>query len=250
MAVSGTTTFSYTRDQIIQFAMRKLGILELGATPDSDIVNNFSDSLNLIIKSLITRGIKLWTIQELTLPLVSSKTTYVIGPSTSGPITPDLVADKPMKLMQAWLRNVSVSPQNDIPLEIISQHNYNEFGSKFSTGTSNSVYLEVGREQSTMKMYLTPDIYASQMYQLHFLTQRPLYDVVSSIDTLDVPIEWMYALGWLIAEDSMFDFGVPPQRQVIISAKAQDLLSKAEDYDIENNSIYFTPDARYRQTYR
>ncbi len=246
MTVSSTTTFSYNRDQIIQFAMRKLGILELGATPDASIVSNFSDSLNLLLKSWITKGVKLWTIQELTLPLVANQSSYVIGPTGSLPTTPSLVADKPMKLMQAWLRNVSVTPQNDIPMVVISQHNYNEFGSKFSTGTSNSVYLEVGREQSILHTYLTPDTNASTMYQMHLLTQRTVYDAGISTSTLDVPAEGLYALGWNLALDGVLDFGVDERRAAMIAAAAQKYLTEWEDFDSEYNSVYFSPDARFQ----
>lgn len=244
MAVSGTTTFTYTRDQVIAFAMRKLGILELGVTPDATSIANFNESLNLLLKSWITKGVKIWTLQELTLPLVAGQTTYNIGPVGSAPGTVHLIADKPMKLIQAWLRNTSVTPQNDIPLQVISQHNYNEFGSKFSTGTSNSVQMFVGREQATVNVYLTPDATAAGMYQLHMLTQRTLYDAGTAASTLDIPAEWMYALGWNLALDGILDYGVSAERAQMIAAGATKFLAEAEDYDSEYNSIYFTPDSR------
>lgn len=249
MTVSSTTTYtqSYTRDQIIAFAMRKLGILELGTTPDATSVSNFNESLNLLLKSWITKGVKLWTIQELTLPLTANTNTYVIGPTGSTPGTPVLVADKPMKLLQAWLRNVSVVPSNDIPLQVISQHNYNEFGSKFSTGTTNSVYMEVGREQSTVKLYTTPDTNSAALYQLHLLTQRYLFDAGTASATLDVPSEWMYALGWNLAMDCLLDYGVSGERAQMIMAGAVKFLTEAEDFDTEYNSVFFTPDARFRK---
>lgn len=247
MTVPTTTTFNYNRDQIIQFAMRKLGVLEPGATPDPLIVQNFSDSLNLILKSWITKGIKIWTIVELTLPLQANKGSYIIGNTGTAPGTPDLVTDKPMKLMQAWLRNTSVTPNNDIPLQVISQRNYNEFGSKFSTGTSNSVYMNVGRDQSTVFTYLTPDTVAAGMYQMHLLTQRTLYDVTASTDNLDVPAEWLYALGWALAQDQILDMGVEPARAQMIGGAAHKYLSEAEDFDTEYNSVYFTPDMRYQK---
>ena len=52
MAVSGTTTFTVTRDDIIQASMRKLAILEEGATPTAASVTSFAFMLNVILKIL------------------------------------------------------------------------------------------------------------------------------------------------------------------------------------------------------
>lgn len=246
MSVTNTNTYTVTRDQIITYALRKIGALELGVTADATTIAAYTDPLNMMIKSWITKGIKLWTIQELTLPFTASKTSYIIGNAGSSP-TPDLVASKPMKLMQAWLRNITVTPQNDIPLEVISQHNYNEFGSKFSTSTPNSVYMNVGRDQSVVSVYTTPDTIASSTYQLHLLTQRQLFDMTSSTDNFDFPVEWLYALGWNFAAEIATDFGVDANRIQYIELKAAKFLEEVESFDSEYNSIFFTPDMRSRQ---
>lgn len=240
MATSGTTAFTLTRDNVIQYALRKTGVLPLGVTPDATTISNTAQALDMLIKSWITKGIKLWTIQELTIPLVASQTTYNVGPTGASP-TPDLVADKPMKLMQAWLRNVSVTPNNDIPLQVISQEQYNRFGSKFSTGTSNAVYMQVGRDVSTIHTYLTPSTTAASLYQLHILTQRPLQDAGVDTNNLDFPTEWLYALGWNLAAEIATDYGVEIERLSYIEQKAAKFLQEVEDFDTEYNSVYFTP---------
>ena len=51
MATSGTTTFTVTRDQIIEAALRSLAVLEEGATPGPNALENASFSLNLILRS-------------------------------------------------------------------------------------------------------------------------------------------------------------------------------------------------------
>lgn len=246
MSVTGTTTFTASTQDVIEYSLSKCGALELGVSADSVTLTKYTKQLNMMIKRMITKGVKLWTLTELTLPFTASKTTYIVGPASSGPGTPDLVTDKPMKLMQAWLRNVSVTPNTDIPLQVISQHNYNEFGSKFSISTPNSVYLNVGREQSIVELYTTPDASASSLYQLHLLVQRPLYDVVATTDNLDFPVEWLSALGWSFAEEIMLDFGCSEGRQAAIIRMATKLLEEAESFDTEYNSIFFTPDMRNR----
>lgn len=245
MATSGITTYALTRDQIIQFALRKIGALGLGATPNATEVTNAAQALDMMLKSWITKGIKLWTISEVTVPLVASQSSYIIGPTGATP-TPDVVDNKPMKLMQAWLRNTTVTPNNDIPLQVISQQEYNKFGSKYSTGTSNAVYLQVGRDTSVVYTYLTPDTTAAATYDLHILTQRTIEDAGTSGQNLDFPSEWLYALGWNLAAELSTDYGVDAERLMYIEQKAGKFLMEVEDFDTEYNSVYLTPDSRYR----
>ena len=69
-----SSTYTVTRDQIITLALRKLGVLEIGATPDADTVANAAMSLNLLIKQMSTDGLKLWKICELIVPLTANQT--------------------------------------------------------------------------------------------------------------------------------------------------------------------------------
>ena len=243
MAVSGTTTFTLTRDDIIKYALRKLAVLELGATPDANTVTNCAQSLDMMIKSWVAKGSKLWTIQELTLPLVANKNTYTIGPTG---FTPDLVADKPLYLMQAWLRNTTLTPNIDIPMQVISQHDYNILGAKGSTGTPNSMYMQVGRDVSTLKIYVTPDTWAVGKYEAHLLVKRTLQDAGVSTNNLDFPQEWLKALGWNLAAELLEDYEIPPNKAQRIEQKAALYLAEAEEFDTEQNSVFFAPGPRFK----
>lgn len=243
MAVSGTTTFTLTRDQIISYALRKLAVLELGATPDANTVTNATTALDMLIKSWVAKGSKLWTIQELTLPLVASQTVYTIGPTG---FTPSLIAEKPLTLMQAWIRNTTLTPQIDIPLQVISQNDYNLLGSKGSTGTPNSVSLQVGRDVSTLRIYTTPDTLAATNNQAHLLVKRTLMDVGTSTTNMDFPQEWLYALGWNLAAELASDYELPPNRVQYIEAKAAKALMEIEDFDTEQNAVFFAPGPRFK----
>jgi hypothetical protein len=129
MATSGTTTFTVTRDQIIESALRSLAVLEEGAQPSATTLENSSFSLNLILKKWQSEGIKLWTIKEYTLPLVPNQTSYTIGPS----ITYDYNAAKPLRLIQAYLRNLSNSTDSVGKIVLVSP------GSGYSAVASNPV---------------------------------------------------------------------------------------------------------------
>lgn len=240
MAVSTTTTFTLNRDDIITYALRKLGVIDIGVTPDPVIITNSALALNMMIKSWIAKGVKLWTISELTVPLVNAKNLY-----TMGVVGTDVITNKPMRLLQAWLRNVAVTPSNDIPLQLLAKHDYNILGSKLSTGIPNSVFLDVLRDTASLYTYPTPDITAATNMQLHLVVQRPLLDVALATDNVDFPTEWLTAIGWNLAAELATDFGVDAERLQYIEAKATKALMEMEDWDIEQTSVYFVPDSRY-----
>lgn len=237
-----TTTYSVTRDQVILSALRKLGVVEpsdTSATIDSNILANCAQALNLMVKSMVTSGIKLWTVTELTIPLVSSKTSYTIAPSGA-----DVTSDKPLKLIQAFLRNTASTPNIDIPLVLISKNEYNTLGSKFSTGTSNSVFMDVGTTSSTVYVFLTPDTITSTNFALHLVVQRPLQDLNSGTDIPDFPIEWMQALVWGLADQLAIEYGLPMNHRQEIMLKAEKYKNDLEGWDVEYYSTFFQPDMR------
>lgn len=234
-----SANYSVTRDEIISSSLRKLGVLELGDTPDANTVTNAAQALNLMIKQWMTEGIKVWTVSEYTLPLVASQTVYTIAPSGG-----DLTADKPLKILQGWLRNTTVSPQIDLPLQILSKQEYNLLGSKYSTGTPNSVFLDPLTTSSKAYFYLTPDSTAATTYQAHLVVQKPIQDISAAGSIADFPNEWMQALVWGLADQLAIEYGLPANHRQEIEVKAERYRVKLEDWDIESTATYFQPTVR------
>ena len=323
MAVSGTTTFTVTRDQIIEAALRSLAVLEEGAQPSATTIENSSFSLNLILKKWQSEGIKLWTVVEYTVPLVNSQTAYTIGPSA----TYDLNADKPLRVIQAFLRNMT-SPTNgvaeisllsggsgyvsqptnavavsggtgtgatfnltfsggvataaaleanggnysvgdvltvlggtyttpatitvnslyntfiDLPMNLISQQEYNILGSKSSQGTTNSVFYKAWRDYGEVKVFLTPNANTSEYYELHLTVQRPIMDITKPNENFDFPSEWFLALKWALVAELASDYEKTLTDKQYYEQKATMLKNELMDWDIEWTSTYFQPDVR------
>jgi len=236
------TTYTITRDQIIVSALRKLGVVEPGdtaSTIDANLVTNAAQALNLMVKQWMTEGIKLWTVKDITLPLVLSQTSYTIGSSGC-----DLTTDKPLRLIYAVLRNTLATPYIDIPMQIISKQEYSQLGSKFSTGTTNSVYLNPGISTSTLKVFLTPDSATASNYQLILTVQQPISDISSSSAVPDFPNEWMNALVWGLADQIAIEFGLPVNHRQEVMLRAEKYRTQLVDWDIENESTFFQPDVR------
>jgi hypothetical protein len=83
MAVSGTNTFSQTRNDIINRALSILGVKTRGRALTAEEVNEASDALNLFVKGLKSEGIYLWKYAEGTLFLTVGQESYLIDGSTA-----------------------------------------------------------------------------------------------------------------------------------------------------------------------
>ena len=237
-----SSNFSITRDQIIVSALRKLGTVEpsdTSSTIDANLVTNGAQAFNLMLKQWMTEGIKLWTVNEQSFPLQSGKTSYTFGPTLC-----DFTVDKPMRLIQAWYRNNTVTPVIDTPLNIISKQEYNTFGSKFSTGVANSIYLNPGLTTSTVKLFLTPDLLTSTMYKVFMVTQRPIFDIMNPSDIPDFPNEWMQALVWGLADQMALEFGLPVNHRQEVMMRAEKYKDQLLGWDVENEPTFFQPDSR------
>ena len=252
-----SSAYTVTRDQIITLALRKLGVLEIGSTPDPDTVANASMSLNLFIKQMSTEGLKLWKNSELIIPLTANKTLYTLGGSTSDLMYDSLspttaITDRPLKAIQGFYRTTTVTPTTDTPVMLLSKQEYNVLGSKFSTGTANSVFYDIKALKGLLYVYLTPDLNAQTNLELHIVAQMPLDDLTTALGVPDFPNEWMNTLMWNLADQLAMEYGVPMNYRQEIAQRATLYKDQLTDWDVESSSTFFQPDFRagYGSAYR
>jgi hypothetical protein len=245
-----SSTYTVTRDQIITLALGKLGVLEIGDTPDANTISNASMTLNLFIKQMSTDGLKLWKISDIIVPLTANKTSYILGGASSSLMYDSLapttaITDKPLKVIQGFYRNTQTAPYIDTPFMVISKQEYNTLGSKFSTGTANSIFYDPRNLNGILYVYLTPDTNAQTYLQLHLIAQMPLNDLSLSTDIPDFPNEWMNCLVWSLADELALQYGVPMNARQEISQRAMVYKEKLSDWDVEASSTFFSPDSSY-----
>jgi hypothetical protein len=244
-----SSTYTVTRDQVITLALRKLGVLEIGSSPDPDTVANAAMSLNLLIKQLSTDGLKLWKVSELIIPLTAGQTQYTLGGSTSDlmydALNPTVaITDKPLKAIQGFYRNLQSTPAIDTPVMLVSKQEYNVLGSKFSTGTANTIFYDPRKLNGVLYVYLTPDLNAQNNLELHIIAQLPLDDLNTALDIPDFPNEWMNCLVWNLADQLSLEYGVPMNTRQEISQRAVTYKTLLSDWDVEASSTFFAPDFR------
>ena len=149
---------------------------------------------------------------------------------------------RPLKIIYAYYRNTSVTPNVDVPVQLLSKQEYNALGSKFVTGTTNSIFYDVKKLFGAMYVYPTPDASVAANSILHIIAQLPLSDISTCETITDFPQEWFNALAWNLADQLSLDYGVPVNARQEIAARAKLYLDQLSDFDVEAVSTYFQVD--------
>ena len=84
MTISGTSTFTETRDQIISDTLQLIGVLAAGETVSSADLAFCASALNKMVKSLVAQGIHLWTTETGTIFLINGQNQYNLQAGSGG----------------------------------------------------------------------------------------------------------------------------------------------------------------------
>lgn len=245
--VTGTVTISNASPGVITYTNN-------GLMPNTPIVFTTTGAL----PTGITAGTTYYVLTNLdanTFTISATVAGAAINTSSAGsgvhtatittPKTVTQINNKPLKVIQAWMRNTSVTPNVDTPLLLLSRQEYNMLGSKASTGMVNSVWYDPNTTYGTATTYLTPDASTATNYQLYLVGQRPIGDILNSTDIPDFPNEWMQALVWGLADELAIEYGCLVNQRQEIAMKAIKYRTDMEDADVETSSTTFSPDIRF-----
>ena len=235
MPTSGTVSFSMNRDALIASSLRLMGVLGQGDTPTTEDYTNCSQALNIMIKSLMTSGIPLWTQEGLVVPLTTNKFSYTIGMSGA-----DITYFKPLRVISAYIRYI---PNNsDVTLYQLSREEYDALGKKDTASIPNSFFYSPDIDVGTIYFFGVPTD-STRLVVLNF--QRPIQDMNAASDLFDFPNEWYQCLKWNLAAELCPEYGVPEAALNRIDLKSfkykEDLISWSQ----EEASVYFQPNTKY-----
>ena len=236
MATSNSTNYSTTRDTLIKGALRVIGAIGQGETPSANATSEAAEALEYLVKALMAKGMPLWAIKEYAVTLSASTTSYTIGEGQT------VNTPKPMKVIQAFLRNTSSNV--DTPVRILTRQDYNMLGNKSSTGQPIQIFYEPLRNYGILHVFPTPDSTSASSNTLHIIYQRPFEDFDSSGNEPDFPQEWFDALKFGLADRLAPEYGLSIQERQDIARRYKDALDDALGFGTEEGSIYFGADRR------
>jgi len=232
MATSGTYSFTVTRDDIINAALRTLSVLDQASTANATDLVNCGQALNLLMKQWADNGAPLWAIQWIQVPLVAGTSSYTIGPS--GVVS---LSYRPTRVLSGFLRNNTTNLDNTV--EVVSRSAYEMLGDKSSPGIVNQVYYDGQLANGVLYCYNVP---VDSDYTLWLSVQRPMQDITAGSQNFEVPQEWFLSLKWCLAEEIALEYGADQQTLQYVTQKAAHFKQKAFDWQQEETSVYFSVD--------
>jgi hypothetical protein len=234
MATSGVATIQYTRDQLIQMALRKLSVLAKGQVPDTEDYTNSTQAFNLLIAEFRALGMPLWARNSYTITPVASTSSYTIGTGQT------LNTPYPLKLHQAVY---TPSGGTNYNIDIIADYNFNLLPTN-SSGKPIQMTYQPKNNLGVIKVWPTPTS-AETSDTITIVYQRPFEYMTATGDTLDMPEEWYTPIVYGLATRLAPEWGIGlPDRQTL-AKEAEMYLQRVLDMGFEDATLTFQPDTRW-----
>jgi hypothetical protein len=225
MATSGNTSWELQRNTIISAALRKIGALAKGQSPDTEDISNGSEALNSLAALLSTDGMQLWKRTEIAVTLVDGQQDYTL--------------DDALKVHQVVLRYSGSDTSYEIQWK--SLYDFNNLPTS-EGGTPVHYTFTPNIQDGTLKIWPTPDSTTATNYSLVAVVQKEFDGFFASSDTPDFPPYWTDALIYGLAARLAPEYGVPLQDRNLLLKEAEAYKKMASDFGDETGSIFFMAD--------
>lgn len=226
-----------TPDRLITYAMKDAGLIGEGDEPTSEQLAEMSNRLNDVINMLQTRpSLKLWTQQDLNVPLTAGTKTYTLGPSGSINMT------KPLRVLQGYYDDTTTTPSTRRPIFPLSWQEWLTLSTVDTQGAVSQFFVDKQQLLLSVSFWLTPDTTAASNGSAHLLIQNQLTNFTGVTDALNFTQESFLGLRWSLADEICT--GQPQTIMDRCAQRAEKFTALLEDWDVEDVSTTFQPDTR------
>jgi len=231
MSTSGTTTWSLQRDDVINSALRKLGVLPEGATANSAQITAGAIALNAMVKGFQTDGMPVWAIKEYTFSTVAGTASYDMG------IGKTINTPMPLKVLQGY--RIEQTGAVNVPLLVYNHYDYDLLPVNAASGEPVNLFYQPFSTYGTLKLWPTP---SDSDTTITIVYQRPFEDMSSATDDFDFPPYWtealIYGLAWRLSPE----YGIPLQDRSLLMKEAEFFHDRALSFGTEEGSLFLQPD--------
>jgi hypothetical protein len=218
MTTSGTTAFNMSIDDLVEEAFERCGM-----RPTSGYqLTSARRSLNLLFLDWANRGLNLWTIEEDTFALVQGTNEITLDSSV-------------VNVLEAVIRDPSVSPSSDISLERISRAEYLNVPDKTSQARPAQFYVQ---RTTLPKVFFYPA--ADKNYTFVYYRIRRIEDAGDYTNTADVNFRFLPCLASGLAYYLSLKFAA--ERAGGLKAVYEEDFQRAALEDRDTASVHFLPD--------
>src|SRR3990167_2557520 len=181
MATSGSTDYSLTARQVIEYALRKINVTANGNTPSSEVTDDALVELNVMLKEWMKYD-SIWRLTETSLTPTASTATISMSSAN------------PYRVIDVRYRNTS---SIDLPMEELTRQEYYDIPDKTSTGTPTSWYFDPQRATNTLYFWPLFSSVSTETFRVTY--QRRYEDVDALSNDIDVPQEHLSVVGYNLA---------------------------------------------------
>jgi hypothetical protein len=232
MTTTGTTLFNLNFAELAEESFERCGS-ELRSGYDLKTARR---SLNLLLIEWQNRGLNLWEVEQLEIPMVTGQAVY--------PLPLDTV-----DLLDQVIRTGSGQNQSDITISRISGSTYATIPNKTALGKPIQVWINrqtgattpTGVAYPTINVWPTPQSPGNQ-YTFVYWRLRRLQDVGNAVNTQDIPFRFLPALiAGLAYYLSMKLPGVDMQRAQALKMVYDEQFDLAAQEDREKAPVRMVP---------
>lgn len=236
MALSGSYDWTLNRDQVIEGALRKLGVLASGESATSAQISDGSSALNALVKAFHADGMPLWAITSTSFTVTDGTASYTIG------VGQTVNAVAPLKVLQA-LYTLTGTGVSAVPMNVYNRYDFNVLPDDSTVeGNPVNLYYQPTAPATdftgTIKLWPVPDNSTTSI-TIHY--QRPFQDMDGATNNFDFPAHWIQALIFSLAWSLSSEYGIPPQDRKDMKEEALFWKNEAQSIGTEEGSMYVYP---------
>lgn len=193
-----------TAGELINGALRLLGVLAEGETPSAETSADALSAMNQMIDSWNTEKLSIFNTQDQTFSWPTDEITRTLGPSG------DFVGNRPVLLEDStYFRDPSTNVSFGI--KFINQQQYDGIAVKTVTSTYPQV-MWINMEYPNIQMTIYPK--PTRVLEWHFISVQELTQPATLATDILLPPGYLRAFRYNLACELAPEFGVEPSRQV------------------------------------
>jgi len=217
MAVSGSKNFELNVSEYIEEAYERCGRVSRSGYD----LRSAKRSMNLLFAEWANRGLNQWTIEQTTIPMVATTSTYNMAADT-------------VDILSAILRRSSI----DYTMDRLSRSDWLALPNKSTSGRPNQYFLD-RQITPVLRVYLTPENSTDSIIVDRLVR---IDDADTQQNTLEVPFRFYPALAAGLAY--YMSVKLAPDRTAMLVQEYEKAMELAVSGDRDRSSFFVVP-SRY-----
>ena len=201
-----------TAQDLINGALRLVGVLAAGEDPSADMSNDALVSLNDMIDTWSNQSLLIFEDAYETLALTVGKQSYQWGVGASAP---DFTTARPQKLQDVNWQQVTATTTLELPVEIINQDQWAAISVKnITSNIPTRCWLQNTFPYAVLYVWPIPAVAGN----LVIWSWKPLTDLSALTTSLSLPPGYSRALRYNLALELAPEYGKTPSELVVAHA--------------------------------